>query len=132
MRASYITYDPATGRLISAGTCPADMISKAVGGAAHILVPYIPDLRETYLDLASMSLQPRPQIAPIDRTEIRADGIDVAVLRDLPDPVLATIDGKEYKIAGGRLDFAADTPGIYVIFINHFPWKPYRVEVRAA
>ncbi|KAB0682011.1 hypothetical protein [Aureimonas leprariae] len=89
------------------------------------------DLHLLYLD-AEDALVPRPTCsAAIDRTVIRADGEDAAVLSGLPDPCALLINGMPRDVAGGSIEIRSRRPGTFLIQLQHWPLVDWSVTVEA-
>jgi hypothetical protein len=69
--------------------------------------------------------------ARLSKSEIAADGVDVAVIDRLPDPCTLEIDGVRLEITGGRLELTADMPATYHVLLDQLPFRQWRAEIVA-
>lgn len=87
----------------------------------------------SYLVDGQMADRPESE-ATCDRTDITADGHDIATISGLPvpcsvwitGPVMATADVDE-----GAIEFSASVPGEYRITVEAFPVRRYEVTIHA-
>lgn len=127
-------YDLSDGRILWTTTCQEENVayqehpdipsgrvecSEAVNGQDH------------YVDTSGEvpAIVDRPTLA-FDKTEIVADGVDVAKLV-LPDPCNVEIDGVVHTIEGGLLELTATVPARYRVRVDQFPYRQLDVEIVA-
>lgn len=128
-----LLYHDVDGRLtggLSGALSPADLDDLRARGFSFVVVPDSASMASSYV--VDGALVPRP-VFPIelDRTDISADGTDVAVIEGLPDPCTLLIDGEPITIIGGRLELTADMPAIYSVVFDCFPAMPWLAEITA-
>jgi hypothetical protein len=126
---NFIIYDSG-GRILRTGSCPPrDFILQAqtgenvLEGEADDLAQYVSGGQVT--DKAAMG-------ALIDKIAVTADGADFCTISNLPDPCEVFINGARNAITGGSAEITVDTPGIYAVRVEAFPYLPYEVEVTAS
>jgi hypothetical protein len=69
--------------------------------------------------------------ATIDKTTIRADASDKAVIANLPQPCTLMVDGQPVERKAGTLTLTSDMPADYVISCDQWPYLPWSVTVMA-
>lgn len=127
MNSLFTVYDPSTGKIIRHGFCAKEAIRfQAMLGEA--VIDRAPDDDQTQY-IVNGEFATRPEVS-ISKTEIVADGVDVAVI-DLGEPFVVVVNGETYEIEDGSLEFSTDMPGVYTLEIDHFPYMPFKQEVTA-
>lgn len=123
---NFTLYDKATGRITGSASAPHDIaLLQESDVRGVILAPYPGD----GFMVEGGSFVVRPWLDGFDKTEIRADGTDMAVLDGLPDPCTVVIDGQPHTVTGGRLELTAAYKGTYCVEINQFPLMPYEESI---
>lgn len=94
------------------------------------------DVSRLFVDPKQEKLLIRPTMsASVDRTEIRADGSDVATIKGLPDHCRVTVfDGlteATYTPSGRIVQIAADHPATYTITLDAFPHRARMFQIIA-
>jgi len=127
---NYIVYN-SVGEILRTGYCPDEMINiqaqageSVIEGIANDVTQYM--LNNTVTDKSVMSLS-------TDKVTITANGIDASITTGLPNPSYIYINGirQGTLITDGVLEFTVDTPGVYKIKIESFPYLDYEFEVTA-
>jgi len=127
---NYIVYSSG-GEILRCGICPDEIMSvqaqageSVIEGEANDITQYILDGVVT--DKSAMSLS-------TDKITITANGVDASITTGLPNPSNIYINRikQEISIIDGVLEFTVDTPGIYKIRIESFPYLDYIFEVTA-
>ena len=78
-------------------------------------------------------VRPRPAFpGSIDKTKIKADGADKAVISNLPTPCTLTIAGQPVERKAGTMTIMSRRPARMMIAAEAFPFLPWSVEVEAA
>ena len=127
---NYILYDKITGEILQTGVCtPADFSSQLQVAGRALLEGIANDMTQYIVTGTVADKVENP--ATIDKTEISADGIDVATILDLPDFTTIWFDGTEYVVTDGIFEFTIDTPGEYVIRCESFPYLDKEFTVYA-
>lgn len=118
-----VAYDEITGEIlrIVEGDNPiiVDSGSLTVDERPHLIEDYVVD----------GVITPRPSLPPPDKTEIVADGEDIAIF-SFPEPVPVSVEGGE-PVVTDYLEIASDNPDSYEVEVNYFPYLPYFVSVVA-
>lgn len=116
MRKSFIVFND-QGEILRTGSCPGSMfaIQSEAGeniteGSADDVIQYI----DTSLGIPSIANKPALG-ASIDKTEIVANGTDLATITGLPDNTTVTVDNTTYEVTDGELEFSSDVPGTFEI-----------------
>lgn len=127
----FVDYDATTGRIVVARSMPTEHLGlNPVGvGLSRLLTESSVDPNIVYV--SGGELTPRPTLAGFDKTEIQANGTDVAKLL-LPEPMKFKLDGEEAEFPTAILELVTDMPASWVIEIDHFPYQKYRAEIVAA
>jgi len=127
---NYIVYNT-QGEILRTGYCPDEMVDiqaqvgeLVIEGIANDVTQYM--LNDTTTDKSVMSLS-------TDKITITANGIDASITTGLPNPSYIYINGirQAIVIIDGVLEFTVNTPGIYKIRIESFPYLDYEFEVTA-
>lgn len=127
---NFAHYDPTTGRILHAGSCAARDLPLQVRDGMEMLETAEPvDFDTHFVNGGNVVL--RPSFPDFDKTTIRADGVDFAVLNGLPNDVKILVDGRPVTVLDGRLEFASDMAGVYTVQVEGFPYRPMTVEVEA-
>jgi hypothetical protein len=77
-----------------------------------------------------------PRVPTVSKREIAADGDDVALIAGLPVPCTIGIVGPmctgAIVIDSGRIEFTAEEPGDYTIWLSAPGWLDWSVVITAA
>lgn len=74
----------------------------------------------------------RPTLDPdVRKTEIRADGVDEAIISGLPPSITLKVDDEDVTIPDGVFAFSAIEKGTYVVECRQFPYRDWRLEIVA-
>lgn len=125
---NFTIYEPTTGQILRSGACIASDLELQLQEGEALVLGSSDDLTHYVLD---GEIVDRPTFS-ISKTEIVADDVDEAVIANLPDPVTITVDGVPYEVAGGTLAITSPMPAAYKIEIDHWPYRPFKVEVVAS
>lgn len=128
--ADYTHYDPATGRILQAGTCPdTDLELQNFPGALRLDVASQPD--HDYVNLSG----DEPVVA--GRPALEWPGTLTLALGQAHDLTLAwpgtlSIDGTPVEVPAGTHSLSPDWPGTYRIEVEAWPAFPHRMVVEVA
>jgi hypothetical protein len=131
MSTPFVVYDVVTGEILRAGHAPADMVPLQAGEGEAVLAATGRD-EVHYGDVDRAIL--RPKLEPpvtLDRTDIAADGEDVALLTGIPKDAAVRIDGRPVE-HDGTLELIATLPGEHALEITHPRYLTWRAMIRAA
>ena len=79
------------------------------------------------------SIFARPEMpAAIDKTEILANGIDVATITGIPVGSSVAIDSEAWAVDDGVFELTVDTPGEYRISISCWPYLDKELIIHAS
>lgn len=143
MNGPVTVYIPATGEIVAHGRIDLDagdsitypggaMISGHYEPATHWVTADAPDGDAAWVPHFHAVERPALPCA-IDRAAIDADGVDAAIISGLPAGAEVSIDGGAWQsVAGGRLEFAASTPGTYALRLRAWPHREVLLEVIAS
>ncbi len=116
----YTKYDPITGEIIGNGQCAEERFaarSNVIEGSYNRNTEYV-NILDGFLPI------PRPSNnATIDKTTITADGTDEAIMTGITNPSTVSITSADTEpisevCTDGRVEFATETPGEYIILIT--------------
>lgn len=152
MTTHYLTvYRKDTGQIVSTGllSCEDEVLdinfalrADQFGGADHDIIdaPADPELTYVVMMAGEAGLADRPALqVTLDKTEIAADGEDVATLTGLPNPCSIIIDDTDpltettvAEVTGGGFEFVTQDPGVYTFEVRgRFPFLPLKFTVTA-
>lgn len=94
-------------------------------------LPYKDKLRNSYVNLNTLEVSPKPELEiEVNKLEILSDGIDESIISNIPNEISSIfIDDEEYNIDSDEVKFSSESPGIYKIKIDQFPYKPWETEI---
>lgn len=118
-----VAYDLATGQILRI----VEGENPVIIDDGSLVVEERPRLIEDYI--LDGVVTPRPVLPPPDKTEIVADGEDIAIF-SFPEAVPVSVEGAE-PVVTDYLEIASDNPDSYEIEVNYFPYLPYFVSVVA-
>jgi hypothetical protein len=138
---NYIIYDIASGRINSRGSVPDEEHYQIIihSEQQRVTSDRI-DSDENWYYLEDV-LTERPELpASWNKTTIKANGIDEAILSELPNPTSVGIrllnkvgvNPVQEEITDGSLTITAEFPGEYLVEIDLFPYKFYSKVVTVA
>jgi len=128
----YAIYDPATGRIIRFGGCPASMVAIQAGPGETVLeVPETTVFNDITHYIVAGVVTPRPSLT-LDKTAIAANGLDTATLSGLPNPCTIFVDGTSQTVTDGVLELSATIAETWTIEVNQFPLRPFKATVAAS
>lgn len=114
---SYVVYDPHTGRITKAVTCPPSAIELQCGKDEKYLEGVIAS--DAYYVL-NQRITPRPT-APIEVKEHTLYGV--------PKGALINIEDETYLADGGPVELSFELPGSYLIRISHWPYLDWETTL---
>lgn len=132
----YIIYKTATGQIIGGGECADDTISYVpVEADETLLENAVADGTVSWVVDGVITGRPL-QTSTWNKTTISADGIDEAILGNtLPNPTTVNIYGRgveaSVEVTDGSFEFSSNTPGIFTIYIEQFPYTAIHTEITA-
>ena len=119
----YTLFDIETGRLLAYGIIQEEIFKKR---SDMIFGNY--DDAVFYKKGDDIICRPALQL---NKNTLTADGVDELIIGDLPIPFRISIDDIVYEITDGELRFSTETPGIYFIKAETFPYKDDIIEIEA-
>ena len=128
---NFVIYNRTNGKIERAGSCPDGMEHLQVFLPTDEIIAGEADINNHYIVGGVLTTRPANP-ATIDKTEIIANGRDVAVISNLPNPseVLIIPIGR-YTVTDGSIEFSTDTAGDYKITISSFPYLDKEFTVHA-
>jgi len=130
----FITYELATGKIISTCSCPEYAYAANTPPSTEFgyLNGTVADINACYILNEEITERPGFNL-PETPIQLQANGIDSFDLSNLPQGTLVTIDPDDetYTIDDGELFFATEQPGIYTLRINAFPYCEATVTIEA-
>ncbi len=141
MSVTFCLYDLQTGAIKNTGICDPSTLEQQVQnpgqGVLQITSPCFP--RDWYIDVTANPPTPilRPEFSgAIDKTAIRPDGLDAAVLSGLPNPSTVTIIGIMRRdvttVTDGNFRITSTAAGRLSVYVDGFPEKLFQTTVTAA
>jgi len=130
---NYIFYDELTGQIQGRGYfSEGTLVNKALHSGRNLLEG-VCDIATHYVDLATMTITPRPEItATINKSTITADNTDTFVLSGLPLSCQVSVeDVGVFSVDDGEFGFATPLPGNYKVTVEQFPFMSKTWEVIA-
>lgn len=127
---NFVVYSTETGEVLRSGSCmEIDMENQARGEAEAVLEGVGGDLTHF---VEHGKLKRRPILPKFDKAQIRADGKDEAVCRDLPKGTKIFIDDEEYPTGDLKVArISTDIPGVYRVRLKCWPYMEYEEFIRA-
>jgi len=128
--ALYLTYFYPDGRIKQVSFAPPiDSAFHIIDGCERIVGRA--NLHTDFVDTRHNPPQitKRPVFAGFDKTEIKADGIDKAVMTGLPIPCRVYVDGVPFDIDSGSMSLSSKYRATYTVEIDQFPFMPFQGKV---
>lgn len=125
--AVYTLYDPATGRIVQAGTCvDADLHLQGRPGFDRLDCASWPD--DDYVDLSGPHpvVRSRPVLGLPDSLTLT---VGQAYALTLSWPGTLTLDGQQFALPAGEHSLSADRPGTYQVEVEAWPARSHRMSV---
>lgn len=117
------------------------VVGKTYGptGMAHLLHPGKRilvgrglDAETQWIDPNTMEIKERPPMnLTVDKTVIRADGVDAATITGIPEGAIVRLGSIAQTISGGALRFASPLPGAFVLLFASFPCQDAEIIIHA-
>lgn len=132
---AFVVYDPATGRVLRGGKCPAAVVPhQAQSGEAvlrnHDLIEFDPHLHMVGPDGERLDRPDGPW--SIDKTSIVADDVDVATISGLPEGMTIRANGVVAEVdATGVVEVSSDKVGEIRVEGEAWPWRPLAITITA-
>jgi hypothetical protein len=132
----------ATGQLVRGGVCQDEMLAAQVQSAAefaifghhHDVEYYVPGAPiNDPTPVVDREAVPRPLLpAAVSRQRVAADGMETAIIsiRGVKRCKFR-IDGIEHETTDGMIEISSPMPATYIVEIDHWPFLPWRAEIKA-
>ena len=130
MRVFYVKYEANTGRIFSSGECLREALERQHTGPHPYLITEEAHGWETNY-VSNGVVVPRPVFSGFNKTTVPADGKSVTKMTGIPEGCVVRIDGVEYTVDDGEIKLTFDTPGNYIVQIDHFPYMPFKQGILA-
>ena len=129
---NFISYDLATGRILSQISCPAYAYTanaRPIVGVEYLQTSVLNCNSVYVLDGAIVE---RPRLNSKDGVlQIKADGIDSISFDKIPVGSTVTLDDQLYEINDGVFVFTTEKQGRYVLEFDAFPFLDEIIEIEA-
>lgn len=129
---SFISYELATGRILSQISCPAyayAMNAKPVVGVEYLQTS-VRNCDNVYVLDGEIVERPRLN-SKGGVLQIKADGIDSVSFHKIPVGSTVTLDDQLYEINDGVFVFTTEKQGRYVLKFDVFPFLDEIIEIEA-
>lgn len=125
-------FDVSTGRICRIFEGPESMVAmQAQAGEEWIACAEDTIDLSHWIDPTTLLRKDRlPMPGTLDKTQILADGTDLATIHNLPGCTV-TFKGQQYPVEDGSFEFTADIPGTFIVAIEAFPYLPATFTVEA-
>jgi len=129
---NFISYDLATGRILSQINCPE--YAYAANARPIVGVEYLqtPVLNCNNFYVLDGKIVERPRLNSKDGVlQIKADGIDCVSFDKIPVGSTVTLEDQLYEINDGTFVFTTEKQGRYVLKFDAFPFLDEIIEIEA-
>lgn len=130
---NYIVYNKFTGHIIKTGSCTiSQLYIQAIEEWQSFALDSANDETD-YYDLTTEEVKPRElNTTIIDKTEISANGIDIATMSNIPNGSDVYINNEFIlKCYDGVFEFSTDTISPHTITIKKVEFLDYQVTINA-
>lgn len=129
---NFISYELATGRILSQISCPAYAYAsntRPVVGVGYLQTPVL-DCNNVYV--LDGKIVERPRLNSEDGVlQIKADGIDSVSFDKIPLGSTVTLNDQLYEINDGTFVFTTEKQGRYVLTFDAFPFLDEIIIIEA-
>lgn len=124
-------YEPLDGSLMGVWTVEEETLDKI---GIHYYVEGEHDSKNFFveIDTEAHEVKPRPkQATKQNKTEIKADGIELVKFSKLPQPCKVHVNSEKYQVEDGVFEWGTRLPGVYVVRVVAFPFLDWEGTVTA-